>query len=43
MAEPVLNCPRVVTGIGQRVAAGVPEHMEMNVPRRETGLLGNTL
>ena len=27
MAEPVLNCPCVVACIGQRVAAGVPQHV----------------
>jgi hypothetical protein len=32
MAEPILDAPRVVAGIGQRVAAGVPEHV--NVDRK---------
>ena len=27
MAEPILNASRVVAGIGQGVAAGVPEHV----------------
>jgi hypothetical protein len=27
VAEPILNAPRVVTGIGQRVAASVPQHV----------------
>jgi len=29
MAEPVLNAPRVLAGIGQGVAAGVPERVEV--------------
>ena len=36
MAEPVLNCPRVVARIGQRIAAGVPEHVHVNL-KREAG------
>jgi hypothetical protein len=31
MAEPILNCPRVVACIGERVAAGVPEHVHVNL------------
>jgi hypothetical protein len=31
MPEPVLNCPRVVAGIGQGVAAGVPKHVHVNL------------
>jgi hypothetical protein len=27
MAEPILDASRVVTGIGQGVTAGVPEHV----------------
>jgi hypothetical protein len=30
MAEPVLDQPRVVTGIGQGVAAGVAQHVSMD-------------
>jgi hypothetical protein len=30
MAEPILNGPRVAAGIGQGVAAGVPEHVGMD-------------
>ena len=32
MAEPILDASRVVTGIGQGIAAGMAEHM--NVDRR---------
>jgi hypothetical protein len=31
MPKPILNCPRVVTCIGQRVAAGVPQHVDVNL------------
>ena len=27
MAEPIVNAPRVVAGVGQGVAASVPEHV----------------
>jgi hypothetical protein len=30
MAEPVLDQPRVMTGIGQGIAAGVAQHVDMN-------------
>jgi hypothetical protein len=41
MAKPILNCPCVVAGIRQCIAAVVPQHVDM---RREieTGALANT-
>jgi hypothetical protein len=30
VAKPILNGPRIVTGIGERKAAGMPEHVEMD-------------
>ena len=40
--EPVLNCPRVMSRIGQRVAAGVPQHVDVNL-EREAGAIANPL
>src|SRR5262249_53715236 len=31
MTEPILNCPRVVALIGQRVAASVAQHVDVNL------------
>jgi hypothetical protein len=31
MAKPILNCPRIVPRIGQRIAAGVPQHVNVNL------------
>src|SRR6516164_2520591 len=31
MAQPVLNCPCIMPRIGQRVAAGVPQHVDVNL------------
>src|SRR5262245_9014730 len=31
MTKPVLNCPRIMPCIGQRVAAGVPQHVDVNL------------
>jgi len=40
MAEPVLDQPRVVAGIGQGVAAGAAQHVGMD-PERQLGALAN--
>ena len=29
MAKPILDCPRIVSRIGQREAASVPQHVSM--------------
>src|SRR6516225_1212399 len=42
MAEPVLDQPRVMAGIGQGVAAGVAQHVGMD-PKRQLGALANGL
>jgi hypothetical protein len=42
MSEPVLNCPRVMPCIGQCVAAGVPQHVDVNL-EREAGPLADAL
>ena len=42
MAEPVLNRPRVVTCIGQGIAAGVAEHVHVNL-EWEAGALADAL
>jgi hypothetical protein len=42
MAEPILNSPRVVSGVGERVPAGVPEQVCVN-RKGEAGALGDTL
>jgi hypothetical protein len=39
MAQPVLNAPRVVAGIRQRVAAGVPQHVGVNRAAPEAPIL----
>jgi hypothetical protein len=31
MTKPILNCSRVVPSIGERVAAGVPQHVDVNL------------
>jgi hypothetical protein len=36
MPEPILNGSGIVSSVGQRIAAGVPEHVHMNF-KRETG------
>jgi hypothetical protein len=33
MAEPILNRPRIMPRIGQRVTAGVPKHVDVNLER----------
>ena len=40
MAEPVLDQPRVMAGIGQGVAAGVAQHVSMD-PERQLGARAN--
>ena len=40
MAEPVLDQPRVMAGIGQGVAAGVAQHVGMD-PERQLGPIAN--
>jgi hypothetical protein len=40
MAEPVLDQPRVVAGIGQGVAAGVAQHVGVD-PKRQLGPIAN--
>ena len=42
MAEPVLDQPRVMAGIGQGVAAGVAQHVGVD-PKRQLGALANGL
>ena len=42
MAEPILNCSRVMAGIGQGVAAGVAQHVDVNF-EREACALANAL
>jgi hypothetical protein len=42
MAEPVLDCPRVVALVSKRVAAGVPQHMDVNLEWK-TGALADAL
>ena len=42
VAEPVLNGPRVVSLIGQRVAAGMAKHVHVNF-EREAGAFPNPL
>src|ERR1700756_2709825 len=38
VAEPVLNCPRVVPLVGQGIAAGVPQHVDVNFEREAAAL-----
>ena len=42
VTKPILNRPRVVSFIGQRVAAGVAEHVYVNL-EREAGALADAL
>jgi len=42
MAEPILNAPRVVAGICQRIAAGVPQHVGVD-RKGEAGANTDTL
>lgn len=42
MPQPILNCPRVVPCIRQGVAAGVPEHVDVNL-EREAGAFPDAL
>jgi hypothetical protein len=42
MAEPILNCPRVVPFVGQGVAAGMPQHVHVNL-EREAGAFADAL
>ena len=35
MAKPRLDAPRIVPGIGQRIAAGVPQHVEEQMTVRQ--------
>ena len=42
MAKPILNCPRVVALVCERVAAGVPQHVRVNL-EREAGALTDAL
>ena len=43
MTKPRLNAPRIVPRIGQRVAAGVPQHVEVDGGERQAGTLADTL
>jgi len=43
MTKPRLNPPRIVPRIGQRVAAGVPEHMDVDAEERQAGALADAL
>jgi|HubBroStandDraft_6_1064221.scaffolds.fasta_scaffold277684_2 hypothetical protein len=42
MAKPILDAPRVVAGVCQRVAAAVPQHVCVDL-EREAGALANAL
>ena len=42
MAQPILDCSRVVACVGQCIAAGVPQHVNVNL-EREAGALANAL
>jgi hypothetical protein len=42
VAKPVLNCPRVIPGIAKSRAAGVPQHVHMNL-KGEAGALADAL
>jgi hypothetical protein len=42
MPEPILNCSRVVAGVGQSIAAGVPQHVDVNFEGK-TGALADAL
>ena len=36
--QPILNGPRVVPGVGQRVTAGVPQHVHVDLERKAGAL-----
>jgi hypothetical protein len=38
MTKPILNCPRVVAGVGERVTAGVSKHVNVNLEREASAL-----
>ena len=42
MTQPILDCPRIVSGIRQRVAAGVAQHVSVN-PKLKAGALTDAL
>src|SRR5262249_26765525 len=42
VAEPILDCPRVVASIGQGIAAGVAQHVDVNL-EWEAGALAYAL
>jgi hypothetical protein len=42
MAEPILNRPRIMAGIGQGIAAAVAQHMRVN-RNRQRSTLANAL
>ena len=42
VAKPILNCPRVVALISQRIAAGMPQHVDVNL-KWKTSALTNAL
>jgi hypothetical protein len=42
VTEPVLNRPRIMTRIGQRIAAAVAKHVGMNL-ERHSGALADAL
>lgn len=42
MPEPILNCPRVMPFVRQRVAAGMSQHVHMDF-EREVGALADAL
>ena len=42
MTKPILNCSCVMPGVGQRVAAGVPQHVDVNL-KREARTLADAL
>jgi hypothetical protein len=42
MSEPILNEPRIVPRVGHRVAAGMPEHMRVDL-EGESGALADAL
>jgi hypothetical protein len=42
MAEPILNCPRVVPCVGQGIAVGVAEHVHVNL-EGEAGAVADAL
>jgi hypothetical protein len=40
MAEPCLDCPSVVALVGEGVAAGVAEHVRVNLQFERSGICG---